>query len=64
MKASLVAGYALVLALAALLGACISGEEQCAEVATERECLLEEGCAWGTDASGPHCFYVGDVELQ
>ena len=64
MRPLLVGCCAGLLASSLWLVGCLSPEEQCAEVATENECLQADGCAWGTDERGPHCFYVGDVELQ
>jgi hypothetical protein len=65
MQKTLIAGCcAIALGLPCLLAGCVSDEEACAELDSEDACMEESGCAWGTDAGGPHCFYVGDVELQ
>jgi hypothetical protein len=52
------------IALGATVGGCLDADELCEDIETREACLDEDGCAWGIDADGAHCFWVGDVEAQ
>jgi hypothetical protein len=66
MRRPLLSALAVGLCLAAFAGGC-SGEpdatERC-DAPTKEACLQDRECAWGTGSEGPHCFWVGVIELQ